>query len=422
MTSRPRALVVGGSVGGLFAAHGLRSIGWDVDVFERSAGDLASRGTGIGASEALFDVIQRIGVPLDASVGISVRSQLCLDRGGNVVAEVPASGRLTAWARIYRALKDALPPERYHFNLAVRRVDQDAHGVTAEFVDGSRAAGDLLVAADGLESTVRRQLLTSVQPRYAGYVAWRGVLEGRDTPIEVQARLFDHMTFCFPEGELLLAMPNPGAGDDIRPQGRRYYFVWYRPVDFDKTLPGLCTDASGRQHGVAIPPPLIRPEVVQDLKACAESLLAPQMAAVVHRTAQPLLQAIFDLESPRVVFGRVALLGDAAFVARPHVAAGVSKAALDAQSLVHALAASPHDLDQALTQYDHEQRSFGSRLVAHGRLLGARLEAHSRPAGKGRGTTVEWTPEAYIRQYGAGNLIAERHRQLMNGRAEHRDA
>jgi hypothetical protein len=75
-----------------------------------------------------------------------------------------------------------------------------------------------------------------------------------------------------------------------------------------------------------------------------------------------------------------------------------------------------------LAQYDHEQRSFGGRVVAHGRLLGAHLEAHGKPTEQGRGTTLRWTPEAYIRQYGAGHLIAERHRQLMKGRAEHRDA
>jgi 2-polyprenyl-6-methoxyphenol hydroxylase-like FAD-dependent oxidoreductase len=415
-------LVVGGSVGGLFSAHLLRSIGWDVEVFERSTGDLASRGTGIGAAEALFAVMQRIGVSLDASMGILVRSRLGLDRGGNVVAEVPAGDRLTAWARIYRALKDALPSECYHFNRAVRRVAQDAHGVTAEFADGSRTAGDLLVAADGLDSTVRRQFLTSVEPRYSGYVAWRGVVEGRDTPIEIQARFFDHLTFCFPEGELLLAMPNPGAGDDLRPQGRRYYFVWYRPVDFEEALPRLCTDSSGRQHGVTIPPPLIRPEVIHDLKANAESLLPPQMAAVVHRTEQPLLHAVFDLESPQVVFGRVALLGDAAFVARPHVAAGVSKAALDAQSLVDALAASPGDLDRALAQYAHEERHFGGRLVARARVLGAHLEAYRKPPEQDHRTTPQWTPEGYIREYGAGDLVAERYRQLINGSAEHRDA
>jgi 2-polyprenyl-6-methoxyphenol hydroxylase-like FAD-dependent oxidoreductase len=422
VTSRLRALVIGGSVGGLFAAHLLRSIGWDVKVFERSAGDLASRGTGIAATDALFAVMQRVGVPLDASVGIPVRSRLSLDRGGNVVAEVPAGGRTTAWARVYRALKDALPAQCYHFNLPVKRVDQGADGVTAEFADGTRTGGDLVIAADGLESTVRRQFLPSVAPRYAGYVAWRGVVEGRDTPPEIQERFFDRIIFCCLDGELLLAMPNPGTGDDIHSQGRRYYFVWYRPVDFEEALPRLCTDSSGRQHGLTIPPPLIRPEVIRDLKANAESLLPPQVAAVVHRTEQPLLQAIFDCESPRVVFGRVALLGDAAFVARPHVAAGVTKAALDAHSLVGALAASPGDLDRALMQYDHEQRHFGGRLVARARLLGAHLEGHRNSADQGDGTTRTWTPENYMREYGADELIAERHRQLTNRPGIHRDA
>lgn len=421
MSPRPRALVVGGSVGGLFAANLLRSIGWDVVVFERSAGDLASRGTGIGASEALFAVMRRVGVRLDPSIGIPVRSRLCLDRGGNVIAEVPTSDITTAWARIYRSLKDVLPAEHCHFNLAVKRVDQDAHGVTAELTDGSRVTGDLLIAADGLDSTVRRQVLPEIAPRYAGYVAWRGVIEGRDTPTEIQARLFEHVTFCFAEGELLLAMPNPGAGDDTRPQGRRYYFAWYRPVDAE-ALPRLCTDSTGRQHGVAIPPPLIRPEVIQDLKRSAEQVLAPQMAAVVSRTEQPLLQAVFDLEAPQVVFGRVALLGDAAFVARPHVAAGVTKAALDAQSLIEALAASAGDLDRALTRYDREQRSFGCRLVARGRLLGAHLEARRKPPEQARGTTRDLVPDTYMREYGADDLIAERHRQLVDGHASHRDA
>lgn len=146
------------------------------------------------------------------------------------------------------------------------------------------------------------------------------------------------------------------------------------------------------------------------------------MAAVVHRTQQPLLQAIFDLESPRVVFGRVALLGDAAFVARPHVAAGVTKAALDAQSLVDALAASPGDLDGALTHYGDEQRRFGSRLVARARLLGAHLEAHGTQSETGSDTIGKWMPENYMREYGAGDLIAERYDRLANGPGEHRDA
>jgi 2-polyprenyl-6-methoxyphenol hydroxylase-like FAD-dependent oxidoreductase len=113
-------LVIGGSVGGLFATHLLRSIGWDVEVFERSAGDLASRGAGIGATDALFGVMRRLGLPFDASDGIRIRSRRCLDRNSNVVAEVPGGGRTTAWSHVYRALKDALPTDRYHLNRTVK--------------------------------------------------------------------------------------------------------------------------------------------------------------------------------------------------------------------------------------------------------------------------------------------------------------
>jgi 2-polyprenyl-6-methoxyphenol hydroxylase-like FAD-dependent oxidoreductase len=312
MFSQRRALVIGGSVGGLFAAHLLRSIGWDVVVFERSEDDLARRGAGIGAGEALFAVMRRIGVPFDASNGIALKSRVWLEPSGNIAAELPfnAAHVATAWARLYQALKGALPGECCCFDRTLVSIEQHADRVTAIFADGSSAAGSLLIAADGIHSTVRQQLLPKVMPRYAGYVCWRGVLEEVETPSSVQSRSFDRQTFCFPEGELFLAMPNPGVNQDT-PGQRRYYFIWYRPVDYEITLPDLCTDATGRRHGVAIPPPLIRPEFIHGLKASAASLLA------VAQTKQPLLQAVFDLESPQLTFGRVVLLGDAAFVARP---------------------------------------------------------------------------------------------------------
>ena len=73
MSGEARALVIGGSVGGLFAAHMLRNIGWEVVVFERSGDDLVRRGAGIGANDVLFAVMRRIGVPL-AKVSETVNS------------------------------------------------------------------------------------------------------------------------------------------------------------------------------------------------------------------------------------------------------------------------------------------------------------------------------------------------------------
>jgi 2-polyprenyl-6-methoxyphenol hydroxylase-like FAD-dependent oxidoreductase len=197
-------------------------------------------------------------------------------------------------------------------------------------------------------------------------------------------------------------MPNPGI--NILPGRRRYYFCWYRPVDYQSTLQDLCTDATGRRHGVAIPPPLIRHEFIRELKATAEALLAPEMAAIVARTEQPLLQAVFDLESPQLVFGRVVILGDAAFVARPHVVAGVTKAALDAQCLADALVAAGNDVEPALAHYDTERRQFGRRLVARARYLGAYLEAHQTwKEEKRRHLTRD--PESFMRDYGAEELL-----------------
>ena len=405
MSGQPRALVIGGSVGGLFAAHMLRSIGWDVVVFERSGDDLVRRGAGIGANDALFAVMRRIGVPFDASNGIALTSRIWLKSNGNIAAEVPTSGGFaTAWAHVYQALKDALPRECCCFNRTLVRVEERADDVTAIFADGSSASGSLLIAADGIHSTVRRQLLPEVVPRYAGYVCWRGVVEEADTPLSVQSRLFDRVTFCFPAGELFLGIPNPGINHNILPGRRRYYFVWYRPVDYQSTLQDLCTDATGRQHGVAIPPPLIRHEFIRELKATAETVLAPEMAAVVARTEQPLLQAVFDLESPQLVFGRVVILGDAAFVARPHVVAGVTKAALDAQCLADSLAAAGNDVETALAHYDTERRQFGRSLVARARHLGAYLEAHQTQNEEERRHLTR-DPESFMRDYGADELL-----------------
>jgi 2-polyprenyl-6-methoxyphenol hydroxylase-like FAD-dependent oxidoreductase len=129
---------------------------------------------------------------------------------------------------------------------------------------------------------------------------------------------------------------------------------------------------------MGIPPPLIRPDVDAGIKAAARELVAPQIADIVGRS-RPFLQPIYDLESPQLGFGRVAIIGDAAFVARPHMGAGVTKAALDVASLADAIKAAGNDLDAALARFQRQQQPFGRGMVELGRLEGAYLSAQLKP-------------------------------------------
>jgi 2-polyprenyl-6-methoxyphenol hydroxylase-like FAD-dependent oxidoreductase len=379
-----RAIVAGGSLGGLFAANLLRELGWEVDVFEKVGDDLAARGAGIGTHAELLGVLAKLGIALDERLGVRAGDRVCVDRAGRELYRCAWGHTMSAWANVYRPLKDRFPAERYHFNKSFASFTEKENEIEVKFQDGSSARGDLLIGADGLRSAVRAQLFPGLEPAYAGYVAWRSIVDEGAIPADARRWLGGEYWFVLPPGEMMLAYQVPSKDPVAEPGRRDWNYVWYRPVT-PEALRDISTDASRRHHAGGIPPPLLRPDVVSRIKDDARRLLAPQVAGIVERS-QPFFQAIYDVESPRLARGRTVLLGDAAFVARPHVGMGVTKAALDALCLSTCLQNSPENLDHSLQRYSDLRSEFGRRCVARARRLGAYIEARSRPE-------RAWTPE-----------------------------
>ena len=357
---------------GLLAAIMLERRGWRVDVFERVESELAGRGAGIVAQPELIGRLTALGLDM-RDLGVPIARRQILSSAGKVTLAGVYPQMLTAWERVYRVLRDEFPAERYHRGRGIKSFEQNAGNVVAHFSDGGFSEGDVLIGADGLRSTVRQQCLSATTPLYAGYVAWRALIAEDALPPAVHRDLFEAMTFCLPPGEQFLGYPVAGPDDDLRPGRRRYNIVWYRPADEANELPRLLTDKTGITHTISIPPPLIRRDAVADMRAAAERLLAPQLRAVVRLIDEPILQPIYDLASPRLAFGRVVIIGDAAFVARPHVAAGVSKAADDAAVLAAAL--DNDDIEEALLHFEAERLPENNRIIERARHLGAYLQA-----------------------------------------------
>ena len=372
MTTTRRALVIGGSMSGLLAAIMLRRHGWYVDIFERVEKELAGRGAGIIAQAELIARMKALGLET-RDLGVAMSTRKILDQAGHVTVSLECPQVLTAWERVFRVLRDAFPPERYHRGQGFKAFEQNGKDVIAHFTDGRSRRADVLIGADGLRSTVRQQCLPDVAPLYAGYVAWRALLPEHVIPPAIHRELYMAMTFCLPPGEQCVGYPIAGPQNELREGQRRYNVVWYRPADETNELPLLLTDRDGMTHSISIPPPLIRAEPIAAMRAAAERLLAPQFREIVRLIEEPFLQPIYDLESPRLAFGRVAIIGDAAFVARPHVAAGVSKAADDAAALAEALDA--EDVEAALNRFEAQRLPDNKKIIERARHLGAYLQA-----------------------------------------------
>jgi 2-polyprenyl-6-methoxyphenol hydroxylase-like FAD-dependent oxidoreductase len=372
-----RVGVVGGSIGGCAAAIALGRLGCDVTVLERSSGALRDRGSGIAIPVDLRNELIEHGYlppgyrcwPDDATPddirGAGTRRWVIADGSpaGRLLWEQPSGGAAVCnnWSVLWQGLRARVPDASYRDGTNVTAVMQDDTGVDVVLDDGAIERFDVVLGADGYRSLVRSLVNPDSNPRDAGYILWRGnfpeaELSDRRAWDEIVATTSTPVVAFDGGHAVMYPMPDfEGLGD-----GLRVNWGIYAPRPPELTLDGPSS----------IPPGTVPPEVFVHLERLR--------AAVIPADLQPLwagstdivsIQPIYDETVDRYVDGRLALIGDAATLARPHTGSGATKAMRDARYLEQ-LGAQHHEWSSLLGAYDAHQAPTGRALVELGRRIG----------------------------------------------------
>ncbi|PUZ60080.1 hypothetical protein GQ55_4G095100 [Panicum hallii var. hallii] len=371
------AVVVGGSVAGLACAHAVAGAGWDVVVLEKAAAPAAGGGTGAGlgldaqSMETLARWIPGWEATLPLAVDLNRATDSVTKAARTLARDDGFNFRAAHWGDLHRRLHEALPPAVTvlwgHQFLSFEALS-DAGGVVAtarvlRTGDTVDVTGNLLVAADGSTSSIRRRFLPDLKLRYSGYCGWRGVFdfagkESSDTMIGIR-RAYPELGNCiyfdlaYKTHAVLYELP-----------GSRLNWLWYNNgPEPELTGSSVTMEATGA--------------MVARMRDEAERVWCPELARLVRETAAPFVNVIYDADPlpprPSWAGGRaVVLAGDAAHPTTPHGLRSTNMSIMDARALGRCLVrwGSEPTPARALAEYEAVRLPVVAAQVLHARRLG----------------------------------------------------
>lgn len=378
-----RCIVVGGSLGGLTAAQQLLQAGADVHVYERSVGALQDRGAGLGVDPELF---RRFLTRPEAREREFRYLHLTHRHGVSPHGESRQPMQLccTSYDILYRCLRGEVPDDRYHPGVAMTTIEPQPDGaqVRVGFSDGRTELCDLLVCADGYQSTARQQVLppgVGTQSSYAGYILWRGLMDEAALDQPLREHFFcDAIHIISFQPYHMVVYPVPGRGGETQPGARRLNWGWYYGASKDRLQNELLRDRRGRLQPFSLAPGQCAPEQCAHLRELAAQVWPQPCRDLIVATIAAdrlFMQPIYEYMPIRMAADRICLVGDAAHAASPITGSGARYAMYDALALVRALQQHRQgdqvDVPQALQEFERERLRPSQQLVASGQQWGA---------------------------------------------------
>ena len=319
-----------------------------------------------------LELLRLCGAKGDSDIGVMLTHRKYLNSDGSTASNDRMPQLMTSWGLLYSWFARTFPAENYHLGHEFEKMREVDGGITSHFMGDVEAESDLLIGADGFRSSLRGLLLPDLEPEYAGYVAWRGVVPESQLDADVLSVFENNFTFFRMAESHILCYLIPSESGDTSVGQRRLNWVWYwnlTPAELDPVL----TDADGVRRAYAVPPGALDPVQERKQRKIADKALPPAFRELVRATEQPFVQAIMDLACPQLVFNRTILLGDASFVIRPHTAASTSKGIANAFALAGELAGK-QELSEALEHWQETELNRGERLMSYGQGLGGRSQ------------------------------------------------
>lgn len=336
-----RIIIAGGGIGGLAAAVSLEKQGFDNIVLLEQAPQFSEIGAGIQLSNNAARLLRHLGLERE------IRGTACVSRG-NYYYDIESSELILEtvageWGEkrygapffhIHRAalldvLERSVKSTEIHLNSHVSSVSETSDAVTAHLDDGREITGDLLIAADGIHSTVRSQLFGKEDPEFSGYLCWRALipaerLEGIGVPPSCTA-------WWGPDRSGVVFWVNGG-----------------RLMNFIGTVP------SSEIHSESWD----EPGKVSDLRASYAGACEP-LASIVDAITEPFITGIYTRPVlPTWHTNRIALLGDACHPIWPFLANGATQALEDGYVLARCLTRAPEiGLPAALAEYQTRRQT-----------------------------------------------------------------